>query len=196
MRWPAVITVDLRYQFVQDALRRRVPLVEFCAAYGISRKTGYKFLARYRAEGAADLADEPVLLARLLEAHQHHPFWGPRKLLRLVERRWPAAPWPARCTVARHFDRLGLVTARRRVRRPGPAGPPQAAMDAPNAVWTADYKGQFKLGSGDYGYPLTIADGYSRMLLACQGLASTQLAHQREFHEQSGRAPGASQRQM
>ncbi|MEO8223872.1 MAG: leucine zipper domain-containing protein, partial [Gammaproteobacteria bacterium] len=121
MPWQEVITVHLRHQFVPDALRRRVPVVEYCTAYGISRKTGYKFLARYRAEGAAGLADqsrrphrspavlEPVLLARLLDAHQHHPFWGPRKLLRLVERQWPAAPWPARCTVARHFDRLGLV---------------------------------------------------------------------------------------
>jgi hypothetical protein len=38
--------VDLRHQFVQDALRRQVPLAGLCAAYGISRKTGYEFLAR------------------------------------------------------------------------------------------------------------------------------------------------------
>lgn len=187
MPWQEVIAVELRHQFVQDAQRRLVPIAELCAAYGISRKTGYKFLTRYRAHGRAGLADQsrrphrspavldPILLARLLEAHDHHPFWGPRKLLRLVQRRWPAAPWPARCTVARHFERLGLVTARRRVRRPGPAGPPRAPMDTPNAVWTTDYKGQFKLGTGDYCYPLTVADGYSRMLLACQALRSTQL---------------------
>ena len=202
MPWQEVITVELRHQFVQDALRRRVPLTELCAAYGISRKTGYKCLARYRAAGTAGLADqsrrphrspaalEPELLARLLDAHQHHPFWGPRKLLRLVQRQWPTAPWPARCTVARHFDRLGLVTARRRVRRPGPAGPPHAAMDAPNAVWTADYKGQFKLGSGAYCYPLTIADGFSRMLLACQGLHSTQLVEARPVFERLFRTYG------
>ncbi len=79
MPWPEVITVELRHQFVQDALRRHVPLVELCAAYGISRKTGYKFLARYRAAGRAGLADqsrrphrspaelEPILL----DAHLH-----------------------------------------------------------------------------------------------------------------------------
>ena len=46
-------------------------------------------------------------------------------------------------------------------------------MDTPNAVWTTDYKGQFKLGDGAYCFPLTVADGYSRMLLACQALTNT-----------------------
>jgi len=206
MPWQEVIAVELRHQFVQDALRRLVPLAELCAAYHISRKTGYKFLARYRAQGRAGLADrsrrphcspaalDAVLLARLLEAHQHHPFWGPRKLLRLVRRRWPTASWPARCTVARHFERLGLVTARRRLRRPGPAGPPSAPMDTPNAVWTTDYKGQFKLGNGRYCYPLTIADGYSRMLLGCAALTSTQLVEARPVFEHLFREQGLPER--
>ena len=45
MPWQEVIAVELRHQFVQDALRRLVPLTELCAAYGVSRKTGYKFSA-------------------------------------------------------------------------------------------------------------------------------------------------------
>jgi putative transposase len=117
MPWQEVVTVELRQQFVHDALRRVVPVTELCAAYGISRKTGYKFLARYDTLGAAGLADQsrrphrspaaldPVLLQRLLEAHQRHPYWGPRKLLCLVGQRWPEAPWPVRSTVARCFHR-------------------------------------------------------------------------------------------
>ena len=58
MPWQEVVTVELRHQFVHDALRRVVPVTELCAAYGISRKTGYKFLARYEALGAAGLADQ------------------------------------------------------------------------------------------------------------------------------------------
>jgi hypothetical protein len=89
MPWPEVVTVELRQQFVHDALRRVVPVTGLCAAYGISRKTGYNFLARYRALGAPGLADQsrrphrspttldPVLLQRLLEAHDRHPYWGP-----------------------------------------------------------------------------------------------------------------------
>ncbi len=46
-------------------------------------------------------------------------------------------------------------------------------MDAPNAVWTADFKGHFKTRDGQYCYPLTVVDGFSRYLLACQALLST-----------------------
>jgi transposase InsO family protein len=206
MPWQEVVTVELRQQFVHDALRRVVPVTELCAAYGISRKTGYKFLARYDTLGAAGLADQsrrphrsptaldPVLLQRLLEAHHRHPYWGPRKLLRLVGQRWPEAPWPVRSTVARCFQHLGLVTTRRRVRRPGPAGPPRTPMDGPNAVWTTDYKGQFKLGDGHYCFPLTVADGYSRMLLACQALTSTRLVEARPVFERLFRTWGLPQR--
>jgi hypothetical protein len=58
-------------------------------------------------------------------------------------------------------------------------------MDAPNAVWTVDFKGQFRLGDGTRCYPLTIADGYSRMLLSCRALTSTRVA---ESHPVFGRA--------
>jgi putative transposase len=206
MPWQEVVTVELRQQFVHDALRRVVPVAELCAGYGISRKTGYKFLARYETLGSAGLADQsrrphrspaaldPVLLERLLEAHRRHPYWGPRKLLRLVGDRWPDAPWPVRSTVARCFQHLGLVTARRRVRHPGPAGPPLAPMDAPNTVWTTDYKGQFKLGDGQYCFPLTVADGYSRLLLACQALTSTKLVEARPIFERLFRAYGLPRR--
>ncbi len=46
-------------------------------------------------------------------------------------------------------------------------------MDAPNAVWTVDFKGRFRLGDGQLCYPLTLADGYSRFLLRCDRLTST-----------------------
>jgi putative transposase len=59
MPWQEVVTVELRQQFVQDALRRVVPVAELCAAYGISRKTGYKFLARYDTLESTGLADQP-----------------------------------------------------------------------------------------------------------------------------------------
>jgi putative transposase len=156
--------------------------------------------------GTAGLADQsrrphrspaaldPVLLQRLLEAHDRHPYWGPRKLLRLVSQRWPHAPWPVRSTVARCFQHLGLVTARRRVRRPGAAGPPRAEMEAPNAIWTTDYKGQFRLGDGQYCFPLTVADGYSRLLLACQALTSTKLGEARPVFERLCREYGLPRR--
>ena len=160
MPWHEESPMTLRHQFVHDAQRRTTPIAELCAAYGISRKTGYKWLARYERGGTPALADRsrrpqtsptaisPDLVQALLTARTHHPTWGPRKLLRLVRDQWPTATWPARSTIALHLKRAGCVVSPRRVRRPGHAGPPQAPMDAPHAVWTADFKGQFRLGDG------------------------------------------------
>ena len=186
MPWQEESTMQLRRQFIQDVQSGGTPITELCRAYGISRKTGYKCLARYEEGGLPALSDRsrrpqhsptatPSELVRaLLEARHHHPTWGPRKLLRLLRQALPDAPWPARSTIALHLHRAGLVVTPRRVRRPGHPGRPQAPMDAPNAIWTTDFKGQFKLGDGQYCYPLTVADGYSRMLLRCQALTSTQ----------------------
>jgi transposase InsO family protein len=191
MPWQEESTMQLRRQFVQDVQSGATPITELCAAYGISRKTGYKWLARSDADGAAALVDHSrrphtspratpgELVRALLEARHRHPTWGPRKLLRLLRQQQYEAPWPARSTMARHLQRAGLVVTPRRVRRPGHPGRPQAPMDAPNAIWTADFKGQFKLGDGRYCYPLTLADGYSRRLLRCQALTSTQVAESR-----------------
>jgi transposase InsO family protein len=63
-------------------------------------------------------------------------------------------------------------------------------MEAPNAVWTTDYKGQFKLGDGQYCFPLTVADGDSRRLLACQALTSTKLGEARPVFERLFREHG------
>ena len=191
MPWHEESPMSLRQQFVQDAQRQTVALTELCAAYGISRKTGYKWLTRYAAGGGPALADQsrrphtsptavaPALLEVLLDLRHRHPHWGPRKLLQLAHRHDPAAPWPARPTLARYLRQAGLVAPRRRVRRPGPAGPPQAPMEAPNAVWTTDFKGQFRLGDGSLCYPLTLADGCSRFLLRCHALTSTRVAESR-----------------
>jgi transposase InsO family protein len=180
--------MQLRRQFVQDVQSGATPMTELCVAYGISRKTGYKWLARFDADGIAALADRsrrphssphatPVELVRaLLEARHRHPTWGPRKLLRILRQQRYDAPWPARSTMALHLQRAGLVVTPRRVRRPGHPGRPQAPMDAPSAIWSADFKGQFRLGDGQVCYPLTFADGYSRMLLGCQALTGVTAA--------------------
>jgi putative transposase len=205
MPWQEVVTVELRQQFVHDARRRAVPVTELCAAYGISRKRLQVpgALSGARERGSRRPVSAPAPLAHrgrsgVARAPARGPSapspLGPRKLLHLVGQRWPEAPWPVRSTVARCFQHLGLVTARRRIRRPGSAGPPVAPMDAPNAVWTTDYKGQFKLGDGQYCFPLTVADGYSRLLLACQALTSTKLVEARPVFERLFREYGLPRR--
>jgi len=181
-----------RRQFIVDARQRLVTFTDLCALYGISRVTGYKWLARANASGLDCLqelsrrphtcphATPPVLQARLLEARRRHPTWGPRKLLALMRRQerrhGTAFAWPARSTVAELLRRNGLSAKRRRRVRRGHPGRPLTPMTAPNVIWTADYKGQFRLGDGRYCFPLTVQDGFSRYLLACRGLTGTTTA--------------------
>lgn len=182
MPWSATTPMDQRTLFVADAQRALGSWRELCARYHISRKTGYKWLARFQAQGPRGLVERSrrplhsptaapaALVESLLEARRHHPSWGPKKLLALVRRREPRAPWPAASTVARLLHQHGLIPPRRRRRPLGHPGRPLTPMRAPNEIWTADFKGQFRTGDGRYCYPLTVVDGYSRFLLACHGL--------------------------
>jgi transposase InsO family protein len=173
-----------RLEFVETAGRGLYTMTELCARYGISRRVGYKWLSRYQAEGAAGLVDQSRrprgspwavaddVAARLLACRQQHPTWGPRKLLAYLARRHPRVAWPAASTVGELLKQHGLVQRRRRRPQPGHPGRPTTPMDAPNAVWTADFKGQFRTGDGVYCYPLTVCDGYSRYLLALPARAT------------------------
>jgi transposase InsO family protein len=177
--------MDQRTQFIADHLRETQTITELCDRYGVSRKTGYKWIDRYLRLGPAGLeersrrphrapnqtADE--IVAAILEARHRHPVWGGKKLRALLQRRHPRWTLPGRSTVCDILRRHGLVPTRRQRRRIGHPGKPTTIMGAPNAVWCADYKGQFKTGDGRYCYPLTVTDGFSRYRLGCQGLGST-----------------------
>jgi transposase-like protein len=194
--------MDHRLQFVAEARRTDESFTALCARHGIAPKTGYKWLARYDAEGPAGLhersrrphtsptATAPAVADALLELRRRHPTWGGKKLLAVLARRRPRLVLPAPSTVAALLARAGLVAARRRRRSLGHPGRPSAAMDAPNAVWTADFKGEFKTRDGVYCYPLTVADGFSRCLLACRALPSTRTAGARPVFERLFREHG------
>lgn len=190
MPWCETSSMDQKQAFVWECAQGWWAMSDLCARYGISRKTGYKWLTRYRAGGGIAeqsrrphrcphaIADDVV--QQLLRFRRAHPRWGPKKLHAELTRQWPAVVWPARSTISLLLKRHGLVTARRRRRRPGHPGAPLTAMSAPNAVWSIDFKGQFRTGDGAWCYPLTLSDGYSRFLLACSALTGpTRSATQR-----------------
>jgi putative transposase len=188
MPWQETLRMDQRVQFIADYQRDVFDVAELARRYDISRKTAYKWIDRYAAGGATALCDRSrrpqhsphavaeTIAAAFLEARRRHPTWGAKKLLKVVATRHPTWVLPARSTVCNLLDRAGLVTGARR--RPVPAHPgrPLIPMTAPNGTWTADFKGHFKTRDGVYCYPLTIVDGCSRYLLACQGLLSTAIA--------------------
>lgn len=174
-----------RVWFISDVERRELTLSELWRRYGVSRKTGYKWLRRFEREGPAGLVERsrrphnsPTatrlrVVEELAELRRRHPTWGAGKLLHILGKRQPNWVLPSRSTGCGLLRRAGRVRRRRRIRKPGHPGPPLSVMDEPNAVWSADFKGEFKTGDGLYCYPLTVSDGYSRYLLGCQGLRST-----------------------
>ena len=123
--------MEARLRFVHDALSDRYTMSELCARYGVSRRVGYVWLARYEGEGQRGLVDRshaphhcphkiPAVVADLLIAERMaHPFWGARKLLAVLTRRHPRTNhWPAPSTVADLLARRGLVQKRRSRRSP------------------------------------------------------------------------------
>jgi putative transposase len=156
---------------------------ELCAQYGISRRVGYKWLERYRAEGAAGLTDRsrarqtqahaiaPDTAAAMRALREQHPRWGPHKLLAWLHAHHPEQSWPAASTLGDLLRREGLSEPRRhRVREPSGQSP-LAAPTAANDCWSADFKGWFRTGDGVRCEPFTVTDNYSRMILACEPVA-------------------------
>lgn len=188
MPWRSSSPMDLKTQFIADCLREVHTISELCREYQISRKTAYKWINRYDSEGAAGLADrsrrphhfaqstEAEVVQLLLKARRRHPTWGAKKLLKLLSRDQPRREWPARSTVCDILTRHDLVQGPRHRRAIGHPGKPATIITAPNQLWAADFKGQFKTRDGHYCYPLTITDGFSRYLLGCQALNSTAFA--------------------
>lgn len=185
MPWNQVTPMDEKTQFIADVLRKEQSITDLCDRYGISRKTAYKVIRRYQQEGPEGLRERsrrphhcphetpaPVTDA-LVQLRQRHPKWGAKKLLKILRGRRPELVLPARSTACDILDRHGLIPLERKRRRLGHPGKPTTMMDRPNQTWAADFKGQFRMGNGEYCYPLTVTDGYSRYLLECRGLTTT-----------------------
>lgn len=184
MPWDERTRMDQRVRFIGLLESTAYTMTELCREFGISRKTGYKWAQRYMEEGVDGLRDRsrapkscPHRTERrceeaLVGERKKHPRWGPRKLLAVLRRRQPEWRWPAVSTAGDILRRHGLVEPRRRrCRRPAP-GKPEVVAEEPNVLWTADFKGQFRMGDGALCFPLTAADRYSRFLLDCRGRES------------------------
>ena len=188
MPWRETTPMEQRLELVREYESGMFTMTELAAEYGISRKTGYKWLAQYAAEGALGLQDrsrrphhhpqaiDAALIDAILAIRRRHPRWGPKKLLTVARRRDADAPWPARATIARWLQRHGLSAARRRPRPPVPIATPRRPMTRPNEVWTVDFKGEFLTGDRRYCYPFTLRDGFSRYVLRCDALTAHTLA--------------------
>jgi len=177
--------MDQRIRFIGLALSGDRSMTELCEAFAISRKTGYKWLARYEECGAAGLEERshapkrpahvtaPALAEEIVGLRLRHPTWGPRKIVgKLVDIR-PDVAWPSPSTAGEILKRAGLVEPRRLHRRAPPRLGELIQAARPNHLWAVDHKGWVRLGDGSRCEPLTITDRFSRYLISLSAGSST-----------------------
>lgn len=170
--------MDLREMFVLCASEPLRNMSELCGEYGISRKTGYYWLKRFKAEGRSGLEDRSCrprrvtetsgeVVLRIAELRQEHPFWGPKKLRALLKEELGEAPSVK--TITRIAKRLGLAPLRiKRERKPKLSRDRRRLMATKsNEVWTFDFKGWWCTKDGARFEPLTVRDAASRFILLC-----------------------------
>ena len=184
MPWKECSVMDERLRFVAQLLDGE-PMAQLCRAVGLSRKTGYKIFTRYKEHGLEALTDRsrrpvryanqlpPQVESLIVSLKREKPHWGARKIRELLVRRLAGdVRIPAKSTIHAVLHRHGLVKEAGRPRHRA-TGTPLSTGAAPNDLWCADFKGEFKLGNGQYCYPLTVTDHASRFLLLCEALEST-----------------------
>ena len=185
MPWERTEPMSERLLFVSLYREKLYSMTELCTRFGISRRIGYKWLARFEAEGTTGLDERsraphssprrtpPAVEEVLMAAKRAHPHWGPAKIKASLERLRPGEKFPAASTIGEVFKRHGAVTPRKTRSRSSHPGTPPLEVAAPNEVWATDFKGDFRLGNRSRCYPLTVSDSYSRVLLGCTALPST-----------------------
>ena len=192
MPWQSRTTLSLKLEFVMLADQDDVNMSALCRQFEISRKTGYKWLRRYRAEGPEGLEErsrrphrspartsEPIAEA-VCAVRQAHPAWGGRKIRARLRTQaatgalpFDAEAVPAASTCQAIVKRRGLV---------GEAAPrhhpafTRFEKEVPNELWQMDFKGHFPLVGRARCHPLTIVDDHSRFALALEACADEKRA--------------------
>lgn len=176
MPWGERKLTDLREEFVLAYLEGKVSMTVLCKEYGVSRKTGYKWLERYReGQQLADHSRRPMhtptriseeMVALIVQTRLEHPAWGANKLLRILERQG-AANLPSVSSVNNILHRNGLISPQISQKHQRYKS---FARNKPNELWQMDFKGDFLLEDGQRCYPLTVLDDCSRYSLCLQAL--------------------------
>ncbi len=182
MPWRATSVENTRYLFVLEVKERRRTFIDVCQAYGISPKTGYKWLARFEEQGPNGLLDhsrnpihrpgdtEEEGRKLIIQMKLRHPCWGAKKLKPLLEREHPDMSWPSVTTFGNILRSEGLTSKRRRRSKLAQTSPLVEATE-PNHTWSIDFKGWWTTGDGSQCEPLTVFDNFSRFVFCSQHVA-------------------------
>lgn len=202
MPWKEIKPMDQKIRMISDWCERDDNISSLALKHGLSRKTVYKWVNRYEAEGIDGLKDQSRapknrpnktpddIINILVKEKYKHKRWGPKKIIALLKDRDPDKEWPASSTAGEWLRKLGLSKRRTLRKKVPPYTEPFLKCSLPNDIWSADYKGQFRTDDNRVCYPLTITDNKSRYLLACQGLLGPRYEETREVFKATFREYG------
>lgn len=185
MPWKETGPMDQRVGLIADWLRSESFITDLSKRYEVSRKTVYKWIGRYEEDGLDGLKERSRaprvspnqtknhIIDMLIYEKIRHKSWGPKKIIAYLKTNYPYEEWPAPSTAGEWFKKAGLSRKRKRRLTVPLYSEPFAQCNNPNDIWSADYKGQFKMRNGRFCYPLTISDNHTRYLLNCRALEGT-----------------------
>lgn len=184
MAWRVTNVEEQRKLFLKEYHQTEDYFSEICKSFNISRKTGYKWIQRYKLEGEKGLVDrkrsresqshktEERLEKKILEVKQKYTGWGAKKIYAFLMRTEPDQNWPSMTTFSNILNRYGFVSERKKRRRFSVKEDPLSHCENPNDVWCADFKGSFETKDKLRCDPFTVTDAFSRFILFCSKLHS------------------------
>ena len=180
MPWKELTVVEERLKFVLKAFKSKENFTEQCRRFGISTKTGYKWLKRFEEGGVAGLKDQPTVAKevrnktddktqrRIIRLKKRYKSWGAKKIHSLYMRKYPGEYVPCRSTIEEICKREGFTKKKRRAVVYAQIKPVRIKPVKPNVLWTVDFKGWWWTSKKERREPLTVRDDYSKYILAIE----------------------------
>ena len=195
MPWKVINQMDLKYQLVTDLNKEQFSITDLSQKYGISRPTIYKWAERYKRLGLDGLKEQSrapsncphrtseKIINLVIQEKLKNRKRGPRKIRAQLKRQYPKIHFPAKSTIAYWLKKEGLVQQRKKRLHVPAYTKPFNECQAPNDIWSLDYKGQFYMKNSRVCYPLTISDNFSRYLLGCKALQGPRYVPTKKYLE-------------
>ena len=183
MPWKNVSTMEQKIEFITLWESNNYSFSALCREFKISRTAGYNIINKYKEYGPSCIADNSrapfnqpnrtstEIEQAIVKLRKKHKNWGARKFAELLKSEFNEDVIPSVTTINNILGRNGLIEPRKRIKRVKPVYPIFNPVEC-NEVWSADFKGKFRMGNKKYCHPLTIADSFSRFVFTSKGLYS------------------------